>query len=334
MHGFPHGYASGWYQIGWSGEFAPGSVAPLRYFGTDLVVYRTTSGQLRVSDAFCPHLGAHLGFGGTVEEELVVCPFHGWKWDTEGRNVDIPYSAPDRMKLRIRHWDVAEVDGLVLMWFGAQGEGPTWDVPRMLPENSKADIDYWPIWPECAQVWRGLRFPPQVVTENSGDAAHFHYVHGAASVPDVEEWDSSEHWFSTTFKVTFGGNKPTTWATPQGPVGGRIITTCYGMGLPKGNIQSFDEVYTMAATTPIDEHTSDHRATVWVPKVRGDGSPLDATLRDRWTHQQMSQHDADFPVWENMTYIAKPPFAATEVRSFSALRQWIIGQYPARTPVA
>src|SRR5258707_3902454 len=53
---------------------------------------------------------------------------------------------------------------------------------------------------------------------------------------------------------------------------------------------------------------------VWVPRIRGDGTPLDESVRDRWAKQQISQHCADFPVWENMTYIAKPPFAATEVR--------------------
>ena len=61
MHGFPHGYASGWYQVGWSDQFASGDVVPLRYFATDLVCYRNESGVLHISDAFCPHFGAHLG---------------------------------------------------------------------------------------------------------------------------------------------------------------------------------------------------------------------------------------------------------------------------------
>jgi 3-ketosteroid 9alpha-monooxygenase subunit A len=333
MHGFPHGYASGWYQVGWSGEFAVGDVRPLRYFGTELVCYRNESGELKISDASCLHFGAHLGHGGTVEGDCLVCPFHGWKWDGEGKNVDIPYSAPERMKLKIRQWHVREVDGLALLWFGASGEDPTWEPPRILPAESDADADYWAVYPDTCHVWPDLRFPPQVATENSGDAAHFHYVHGAASVPEVEEWAFDEHWFRTSFEATFGGHAATTWATPEGPVKGRIVTTCLGMGLAAGHIESFDDVYTLASTTPVDEHTSDHRATVWVPKVRGDGSKLDASVRDRWARQQITQHSVDFPVWENMTYIAKPPFAATEVKSFHALRQWIEGQYVPTTAV-
>jgi len=328
MHGFPHGYASGWYQVGWSGEFVAGADAvPMKYFEMELVCYRTEGGALRLSDAFCLHLGAHMGFGGTVEGDCLVCPFHGWKWDAEGKNVDIPYSDPDRMKLRIGQREVREVDGLVLMWYGVDGEPPTWEPFPMLPEECDADAEYWPVWPHAGKCWTGMKFPPQVASENSGDAAHFHYVHGAAGVPVVEAWESDKHWFRTSYEASFGGHRPTTWATPHGPVAGRITTTCYGMGLAAGKIESFDTVYTLASTTPIDRNTSDHRATVWVPRKRGDGSDMDETLRDRWAKQQISQHEADFPVWENMTYIARPAFAATEVKSFHALRRWIEDQY-------
>ena len=342
MHNFPHGYASGWYQIGWSGEFEPGDVVPLHYFDTHLVGYRNNSGVMHLSDAFCPHMGGHLGYGhgaespersgwtakaGKVEGDCLVCPFHGWKWDGDGRNVDIPYSEPERMNLQIRQWEVREIDGLVLMWYGAQGEPPTWEMPHLLSEDIDLETDYWPIFPDTARLWKDMKFPPQVATENSGDAAHFQYVHGAAGVPEVQDWECRGHWFRTSYKATWGGHAATTWATPKGPVDGTITTECHGMGLAAGHIESFDEVRTLAATTPVDKNTSDHRATVWVPRVRGDGSPLDEKVRDRWARQQFSQHVADFPVWENMTYIAKPPFAATEVRSFRALRQWIETQY-------
>jgi hypothetical protein len=33
-----------------------------------------------VLSAHCRHLGAHIGHGGTVNGDRVVCPFHGWEW--------------------------------------------------------------------------------------------------------------------------------------------------------------------------------------------------------------------------------------------------------------
>ena len=329
MYNFPHTrFASGWYQIGWGGEFAPGEVRALRYFDTHLVCYRGQSGGLHVSDAFCPHFGAHLGYGGTVEDDCIRCPFHGWKWGPDGCNEEIPYSRPEKMNLRLRQWDVAEVDGLVLLWFGAEGEPPSWEPPSFLPENTSLEGDFWPVYPDCADTWTDLRFPPQVMAENSGDAAHFRYVHGAAEVPEIIGFEEAGHRFSTHFSVRYGGGRASTWATPKGPVDGRMTTIMHGIGIAAGIIESFDTVYTLATTTPIDQHTSDHRATVWVPRTRGDGSPLDESVRDRWAHQQRSQHAADLPVWENMTYVARPMFAKAETKVFRALRRWIEGLYP------
>ena len=62
---FP-GYPRGWFVIGVSTELAPGDVRPIRYFGREMVLYRSESGAAIVHDAFCPHLGAHLGHGGKV----------------------------------------------------------------------------------------------------------------------------------------------------------------------------------------------------------------------------------------------------------------------------
>ena len=55
-------------------------------------MFRTESGQVHVLDAYCQHLGANMGVGGTVEGENIVCPWHGWRWRGDGTNALIPYS--------------------------------------------------------------------------------------------------------------------------------------------------------------------------------------------------------------------------------------------------
>jgi phenylpropionate dioxygenase-like ring-hydroxylating dioxygenase large terminal subunit len=93
---------TGWFQIGWSGEIPSGAVRPMRYFGQDLVAFRTAAGELKVLDAYCRHLGAHLGHGGVVADGCVVCPYHGWEWDGDGNNTRVPYQ-----ELPTREWQVA-----------------------------------------------------------------------------------------------------------------------------------------------------------------------------------------------------------------------------------
>lgn len=75
----------GWYAVAFSDDLAVGQVKPLRYFARDLVLFRAAQGTPCVLDAFCPHRGAHLGHGGRVGGESIVCPFHGWEFDGSSR---------------------------------------------------------------------------------------------------------------------------------------------------------------------------------------------------------------------------------------------------------
>src|SRR5437660_599117 len=57
-------FPSGWFRVATSADVSRGAVKPLRYFGKDLVVSRGEDGKAHVLDAHCPHMGAHLGYGG------------------------------------------------------------------------------------------------------------------------------------------------------------------------------------------------------------------------------------------------------------------------------
>ena len=52
----------GWFSIGASEDIEVGVVATLHYLDRELVAFRGEDGVVRVFDAHCPHLGAHLGY--------------------------------------------------------------------------------------------------------------------------------------------------------------------------------------------------------------------------------------------------------------------------------
>ena len=138
-----------------------------------------------MQDPFCPHLGAHLGHGGTVEDCEIVCPFHGWKFDADGTNTDIPYSERTNKKGTLRTFPVAERNGVCLVWYHPDAAvEPQWEI-RELPEFNGD-----PEWSTVIRTEHTVEAPWQEMAENGVDSAHFRYVHNTAEVPVMESYET------------------------------------------------------------------------------------------------------------------------------------------------
>ncbi|MGH7634770.1 MAG: Rieske 2Fe-2S domain-containing protein, partial [Gemmatimonadaceae bacterium] len=60
-------FPSGWYALSLSRDLQRGDVRPITFAGREIVLFRTAAGIAGALDAHCPHLGAHMGYGGTVQ---------------------------------------------------------------------------------------------------------------------------------------------------------------------------------------------------------------------------------------------------------------------------
>jgi nitrite reductase/ring-hydroxylating ferredoxin subunit len=167
---------NGWFAVAWSRDFVPGDVRRTRYFDTELVLFRTREGHMRALDAYCAHLGAHLGEGGRVVGETIRCPFHGWQYDDTGACVEIPYCRQIPPAARVRSWPVCERNRMVFVWHHAGGAPPSWEVPEM------EEIGH-PDWTEPRTLDLEVPVHMQDMAENNCDPVHFHYVHGNIKVP-------------------------------------------------------------------------------------------------------------------------------------------------------
>jgi len=74
-----------WHELDAPENIKAGKVHRYSVADEELIARRDTNGQLHIFDAFCPHQGAHLGHGGSVDEDCLRCPFHGFYFDAEGR---------------------------------------------------------------------------------------------------------------------------------------------------------------------------------------------------------------------------------------------------------
>jgi phenylpropionate dioxygenase-like ring-hydroxylating dioxygenase large terminal subunit len=93
--------------------------------GHHLAVYRGEDGRVRALDAYCPHMGTHLGIGKVVGETL-RCFFHQWRYDGGGRCVEIPCQADIPERARVQAYAVEEKYGFIWIY-------PDTVAPRPVP---------------------------------------------------------------------------------------------------------------------------------------------------------------------------------------------------------
>ena len=280
---------NGWFQIAYAEEIKPGDVKPLKYFGKDLVIWRSEDGELSVLDAFCPHLGAHLGHGGSVKGNSIECPFHAWQFGTDGKCTAVPYAEHIPRKAKIPTWQVKQVANLIMVWHHAEGEPPNFDVPDAIPEWGDDE------WTEVVQREWTIRTRNQEMAENAVDTAHFHYLHGTTNMP-VSEASAEGH----VLRVF----SPAGMETPRGTVEGSIESLNYGFGIAVVRFKGIVETLNVATQTPIDADHVHLRFHFTVKKTGG--AEMARGVGKAFVAEVSRQVEQDIPIWENKIQYEKP----------------------------
>ena len=92
----------------------------VKVLGEDLVAFRDTDGRVGLLDPRCPHRGANLFFGRN-EACGLRCAYHGWKFDVDGRCVEMPTMAPEsgfRARVRAGAYPTREWGDFVWAYLG------------------------------------------------------------------------------------------------------------------------------------------------------------------------------------------------------------------------
>jgi nitrite reductase/ring-hydroxylating ferredoxin subunit len=309
MNRYPFPIPYGWFQVGYPTDVAPGDVKPLYYFGRDLVLWRDDDGHAHLNDAFCPHLGAHLGHGGNVSNCQLVCPFHGWKFDGDGVNSEIPYSERTNKKAKIRSYPLVETNGLTMAWYHPTDEAPMWELPEL--EQFAGGDDWAPMTTRDYIVHAHW----QEMAENAVDSAHFRYVHNTDEVPEIEEYIQDGPKASMRSIQRF--------PTPRGVVDGRIDVDNYGPGFGLTRFSGIVDTALMGCNTPIDGESCHLRFNFTVKSLGDAGSTT--SVGEAFVQEVHRQVTEDIPIWENKAHIVRPALADTD-GPYMKFRKWA-GQF-------
>jgi phenylpropionate dioxygenase-like ring-hydroxylating dioxygenase large terminal subunit len=304
-HRYPFSMPFGWFMVAWSHELEPGAVLPRYLHGRHLVVWRDHDGTPHVQDAFCPHLGAHLGHGGRVRGTELECPFHGWRFDGDGRNTCIPYSERTNGKARVATYETFELgDHFVMAWFHPQGDPPKWQL-ELPPEATDPDFTEW------TTVEFTVNAGQQELAENTVDGPHFRYVHNTETVPEIEDYDT-DGWIARTKSVQ-------RFPTPRGVVDGRIDIENQGPGFGFTWFRGIVDTLLIGCSTPIDEEHTRVCFNFKTRKLADERSTR--SVGQAFINEVCKQFEEDRPIWQNKAHITRPALADTDP-PFMRFRKW------------
>lgn len=286
---FPFPVPTGWFRVAFTSDLAPGEVKALRYFGRELVLMCSESGAVQVFDAHCPHLGAHLGYGGEVVAESLKCPFHAWRFGLDGICVETPYAEKIPPKARLRAWPTVVQGGIVWVWHHPKAESPLWPAP-LIEELENSD------WTPLRHHHWTIRTCTQEIAENTSDPAHFAAVHGFVGGPIPEiSFDAHRYRSLTLSQVP---NREGELMTS------RLEVTWDGLGLGLVRSSGALDLVIVGTNTPIDTETVHSAFSFSVCAARGldpEGGAGKAFIREA-----IRQMEQDIPIWENKAFTLRP----------------------------
>jgi phenylpropionate dioxygenase-like ring-hydroxylating dioxygenase large terminal subunit len=140
-------------------------------YDTPLVLYRDSQKQARAMKDRCLHRGTLLSEG-RLEGDSLVCPYHGWRYSSDGVVEHIPSEGPQsrpKAKLCNTPFSVVEQDGCVWVWMG-EGAPQTPNPPFRFPRFED------PSWEKYFMI---TDFDNEVthLAENFMDVPHTVFVH-------------------------------------------------------------------------------------------------------------------------------------------------------------
>ena len=167
---------------------ADGPPKKIVVMGEELLAFRDSRGVVGVIDQYCPHRGANLWLGRN-EECGIRCVYHGWKFDTDGRCVDMPTSYPDlnaKDLIRIKSYPVREWGDMIWAYMGPAETVP--ELPALEMALVPASHRY------VSKKWQDCNWVQAL--EGSIDTAHFTFAHLSFDKEEDEMLDIKKHFIN------------------------------------------------------------------------------------------------------------------------------------------
>jgi len=309
-------FPRGWFVIADAAQLGDRPLA-LHYFGRDFVLFRgKASGKPILLDAYCPHMGTHLGInttsyvvrdGAHIEGDAIRCPYHGWRFRADGQCDDIPgLKGPIPKAACVRSWPVHEAMGAIWVWHDEEGLEPEWEAP---------DLPEWhdPAWVHWKLDHLGtLPIHPQEIVDNIADMAHFGPIHGS----EVEFFENEFRGHKAIQRMI--GPHRTLAHTCEKL---HTDTTYHGPGFLLSYMKGRHPAIMFIANTPVDDGVTSAWFGVLVKSSHAVATEEDVAMARAFQEDGKAAFVQDFEVWANK----RPALSVLQVNAdgpFHLERTW------------
>lgn len=289
-------FANVWTIVGLARDLKRDRPLAMRVAGERIVFFRDASGTACALLDKCPHRGVALSLG-RVENGVIECPFHGWRFDGEGRNCRVPWNPDAKLEnLSAIALPVCESAGLLWLYTGF--------APQEEPLVSESLLT--PGIVLCAQsaTWRAHWTR---VMENMLDSPHLPFVHARTIGGDLRKlvgagrmdvsWD--ERPYGARIKSHVDG------APREGEMDYRFPNTMELFIDPPGKLFRL-----MVACIPGDESTT----RLWLLTMRNFARAPFLDHAFRWMNRRIANEDREI-VESSLPPLVPPPSEELSVRT-------------------
>ena len=241
-----------WFAVAWTSSVPVEKLRSVRVLNHDLVLWRSDQGLHAWRD-LCVHRGAKLSLGRISRskgETCLICPYHGWEYNSSGECVRIPAqpSLAPPSRARVESFAVREKCGLVWVCLGTDcGEIP------IFPEAEAPGFRLVSTGPYQFHA-QGPR-----IIENLLDVAHLPTAH-AGLLGDPAQAQIGEYTVTTTAQGIVARDIPIWQPDPDGTGRPAKVHYTYWVERPfvarLTKIQQGQNFSILGSVTPVDEENS------------------------------------------------------------------------------
>ena len=239
-----------WYPVDHEHALRKSGVIETTFWDQPIAVFRGADGKIAAIENRCAHRQIRLSLG-QVKGCRLVCPYHGWGYDCDGRVTDIPHDlfGHEMPRFRVKSYPVRVRYGLIWVFPGDASLAESTPMPE-IPELEGPDR--WACLP-FSFVWKAHH---SMIIDNLSDLTHgyLHRDRQAFSDPVLERYEARRDEVYCRYRVKLLDGPILKRLMDRNRPGMDRMELCFAYPYQWGN--SADSVKHWILLLPIDERTT------------------------------------------------------------------------------